>query len=167
MVSAPGKPVAAICSGRVARAVMIGRPFRRTLPAAILVAAATGCGARTGVTADVIEAGRVDDASGAGLPESGLGAPGDAGVECAASEPVVGSLCPVNGYQCFYFPPGDPRDIDVFYCQGGVWAGSSSEVDVPECGDVACIEVPAQCIMGSCQRCTCGADGFYDDCGPC
>jgi hypothetical protein len=94
----------------------------------------------------------------------------DAAFECPTSEPIVGSSCPSVGYQCLYLPPGDPQGgvIDVFYCLTNVWSASTSTVTIPACADVACVPVvPSQCIMGSCQRCTCGTDGLYSDCGPC
>jgi hypothetical protein len=163
--------------------VRLARPNRRVLspcrvtlsavPRCLLAAAlvAAGCGARTELsdTSDVSDAGPVDGAHDASAQDAGDGAPSDAAFECPASEPVIGSSCPLAGYQCLYFPPGDQQGgvIDVFYCQSSEWSTSTSTVTVPACADVACIPVPSQCIMGSCQRCTCGADGLYDDCGPC
>jgi hypothetical protein len=144
--------------------------------ALVLAAAPTGCGARTELTdsagdidASGVEAGRVDAVSDTrSTGDGGDGAATDGGVECPTSEPAVASPCPLDGYQCFYFPPDNPQsDIYVYYCQNGVWSASNSEVHMPDCNNVACIQVPAQCIMGACQRCTCGSDGFYDDCGPC
>jgi hypothetical protein len=141
----------------------------------VLAVAATGCGARTGLTdgAGDIDASRVDGASDASSPRDGDGdrddAANDGGFECPKSQPAVASPCPLAGSQCFYFPPGDPQggEIYVYYCEDGVWSTSHSEVEDPDCGNVACIQGPAQCIMGACQRCTCGSDGFYDDCGSC
>jgi hypothetical protein len=137
---------------------------------AVALVAAAGCGARTALSdaSGVTDAGPIDGAHDASAEEAGDGAAADAAFECPASEPVVGSSCPWAGYECLYFPPGDPQGgvIDVFYCES-VWSTSNSNVAVPECVDVACVPVPSQCIMGSCQRCTCGADGLYDDCGPC
>ncbi len=156
-----------------------GRPVgwgMRRAGLVLLSLAFTGCGARTGLVGEFVEAGASLEAGDTHSP--------DASEQADAREPRESSsrLCPptppdpmttceasASSILCAYIDDAI-GGIRARCCEFGGWTDCTTVAftQFTSCSDVVCTSgVDVECIEGNGECCECSADMSADECGPC
>jgi hypothetical protein len=137
-----------------------------TTRSAILVLAASACGARTGLE-PIVDAGVLPDAR----PDAADVAPDAPSLLCPSSPPLANTSCPssTTAVECAYL--GATPGITVWDCVAGGWVNDTTVADegFGSCSDIVCTSgVEVECVVGQGEQCcTCSADNTADQCGGC